>query len=78
MELLIQYHADVNAQDSDGVTPLMRASFGGHVRVAALLLIHGADPSFSDRDGITAISGAHGLRHHEVVELIQCYLHSDC
>jgi len=41
--LLIEHGADAAAQDGDGLTPLHRASEGGHLDVARLLVEHGAD-----------------------------------
>lgn len=39
---VLQQQMDPNSRDSDGLTPLMHASAGGHEEVAGLLLAHGA------------------------------------
>ena len=78
VERLLQHGADVDAVDNDGVTPLMRASFGGHLRVVQLLLTRGADTSLRDRDGITALSGALDLGHGAVADLIEGFHNHAC
>ena len=40
VELLIRRGAEVNLQDSNGVTALMMAAFFGHHAVVSLSLIH--------------------------------------
>jgi ankyrin repeat protein len=42
-QVLLKYHAEVNAATYDGQTPLLLASWFGHPNVARLLLEHGAD-----------------------------------
>jgi hypothetical protein len=49
--LLTQWNADPNVAESRGNTPLHVASYNGHVRVAALLLEHGADPYARNKAG---------------------------
>lgn len=38
-----------------GVTPLLAAAAGGHDKCVLLLLIHGADAEFKDREGAGAV-----------------------
>ena len=42
-QVLLKYHAEVDAATSTGRTPLLLASWYGHAKVARLLLEHGAD-----------------------------------
>ena len=58
MKTLLRHKAQVNAQDRDGVTPLMRASRSGHTRAAKLLLKHGAQI-----DSLQAVHGGTALTH---------------
>jgi len=59
---------DVNAQDDDGQTALMRAAQYGFVRNSALLLQSGARPDIQDRNGCTALMLAcAGAPHDEVL-----------
>jgi hypothetical protein len=43
LETMLSCGFDVDARDSDGVTPLHRAAMGGHVDAVRVLLEHGAD-----------------------------------
>ncbi|MEM6254727.1 MAG: ankyrin repeat domain-containing protein [Cyanobacteria bacterium P01_D01_bin.156] len=47
--LLIEYDADVNWIDGEGVTPLILASFKDHIDIVRLLLAHGADTTIRDQ-----------------------------
>jgi ankyrin repeat protein len=54
---LLSVGADVNAPyDEDGETPLLRASFLGHLQVVNELLKHGADSESTDFGGLTSLS----------------------
>ena len=55
-ELLEDYGADPNYQDTNGQTPLMKAVLYGHLDVVKLLLQHDADPNIKDYGGRTALS----------------------
>ena len=51
VRLLLQYGADSNSVDKDGLTPLHSATKLSFLRAAELLLEYGADPNFSDSTG---------------------------
>ena len=55
---LIDYGADVNWIDGEGVTPLILSSFKGHVELVQLLLDHGADTTVRDQWNRTALDYA--------------------
>src|SRR6266436_552381 len=64
--LLLQYKADVNAQDNDGGTPLHDASKAGRLDVALLLLEHGANVNARDNGRKTPLRWA--LERRDVSE----------
>ncbi|NJN21863.1 MAG: ankyrin repeat domain-containing protein [Leptolyngbya sp. RL_3_1] len=71
-ELLIDYGAEVNWVDGEGVTPLILAAFKGHTELVALLLNHGADVNVIDQWDRTALDYA--LRRGEddaIVEMLR-------
>lgn len=51
---LLEYGADVNAQDTEGETALMRAVFHERKNHIRLLLEAGADPDIQTNSGLTA------------------------
>ena len=53
---LIQIGADVNSVDHNGRTPLMIASFIGHVDIVEMLLAAGANPEFTNDAGESALT----------------------
>jgi hypothetical protein len=57
VDLMLDFGADVNAQDEDGLTPLHRAAESGPETVRVLLK-HQADPNVFDSLGYTAMSRA--------------------
>ena len=60
VQVLLEYGVDVNAQSSDGQTPLHFASWGYHddPGVVRLLIERGADPNTRDEDGSTPLHRA--------------------
>lgn len=55
VELLLQYGAQVNAQDTQGRTPLHHSIMYRRNTVAKLLLSRGSSPAATDRDGKTPL-----------------------
>jgi ankyrin repeat protein len=55
---LIELGANVNAQDPEGMTPLLEAIVNMHFDFAALLLDKGANPSLADASGMTPLYAA--------------------
>ena len=51
IETLINNGADVNKQDKNGCTALMRASYSGYMDLCKDLIRHGADKNIVDKDG---------------------------
>eukprot|EP00966_Prymnesium_polylepis_P223647 5174604-Prymnesium_polylepis.1 len=55
VEELLRHKPDVNAQNKNGVTPLMRAVRSGHADVVQRLVQAGADLQIKNNDGHTAV-----------------------
>jgi ankyrin repeat protein len=55
LELLLHYHAEVDARDGRGLTPLLWTAFSGNRQAAAVLLSHGADINAKGPDGRTTL-----------------------
>ncbi len=74
-DLLLARHADVNAKDQDGSTPLHWAVRQGQKQAVEWLLTHGADVNAKDAAGKTALDflqGPHGgMRRTEVAALLK-------
>ena len=70
--VLLAHHADPNAPESNGVTPLIQAADAGNSGAVRLLLQHGADPNARARDGRTALARASSRPQNEqVIELLK-------
>ena len=67
---LIEAGADVNAQNNEGWTVLMLASYFGHPEVAKLLVESGADVNAQNNEGVTALILALEGGHPEVAQLL--------
>ncbi|CAG5098084.1 Oidioi.mRNA.OKI2018_I69.XSR.g15365.t1.cds [Oikopleura dioica] len=57
-EILIEYGADVNAEDRGGLIPLHNAASYGHVEIAQVLLKHGSHVNANDRWQFTPLHEA--------------------
>ena len=71
VKLLLDRSARVNARHpEDGGTALSAAALHGHLKIAQLLLEHGANPSRSNRDGNTPLHVAAFLCRFDLVDLL--------
>jgi ankyrin repeat protein len=68
--LLLAKSVDVNAQNNDGETPLMRAVRLANTELVKLLLAHGADPNRSDVFGDNAVTLAYGSGNTQIEQLV--------
>lgn len=71
LRALLEAGADLNAQNEDGITPLMNAAWFGCLDSAQELLRRGADPRIRDNKGRTATDLAFERGHKNVVELLK-------
>lgn len=71
-EFLLANHAEVNAMDNDGNTPLFWAVEWGH-SVVELLLVNHADPNTKDENGLTPLHEATRMGQKHLVELLLAY-----
>ena len=64
ISVLVQAGADINAQDKNGMTPLMHAAEGSDQGENLQVMLNaGADPSLKDNKGLTALDHTTGLNH---------------
>lgn len=72
VEVLISMGAKVNVRSENAIgnTPLMAAIAGGHLELATYLMKRGADPTLSDKTGLTAAQLALANGHMEFAEKI--------
>jgi len=75
VESLLAKGANVNGEDKEGVTPLMKAALAGHVVTVRILIAHGSNVNAitSVRRagyGQTALMNAAMMGHRELVELL--------
>ena len=68
VEQLLKEHANVNIQNKEGVTALMKASQNNHTEVVEQLLKEGADVNIKNNYGWTALMIASKNGHTQVVE----------
>lgn len=52
ISILLEYHANTDQQDNDGMSPLLVSAFEGNTEVCELLLENGADPDLCDNMGL--------------------------
>jgi len=70
VKVLIKQGADINAQDEDGDTPLMIASYYGQLEVVRALLNAGADVSSTHKYGGTALISAAAGGHVQILKAL--------
>lgn len=70
---LLNEGADINARFSNGMTPLILASWMGHTKVVELLLRKGADVSAKTNAGSTALKLATDRGHKKIIGLLRKY-----
>jgi ankyrin repeat protein len=70
VQLLLEYGANVDAQDKDGKPVLHFAVERGHEKVVKLLLEHGAKVDAQDKGGKTVLHSAGERGHEKVVMLL--------
>jgi ankyrin repeat protein len=70
VEKLIQQHAEVNATDAEGMTPLDLAVRANDAKMTAVLLQAGAAAKTSTRDGVTPLWLAVMNRNTEIAEML--------
>jgi ankyrin repeat protein len=71
--LLLDRGSDIDAQDNEGLTPLMFAAMHGKADCLELLLDRGADTSLCDRQGRTAAGIARALGHENEAVMIEAH-----
>ena len=70
VELLVEHGQDLNCQDSDGRTPLMASSQGGHIKVFQILLDHNADVNMISHHGETSLHFAAFHNHCDILTIL--------
>jgi ankyrin repeat protein len=72
--VLLERNVEVNAQDDEGATPLLRASEtwsrNSDSDVVRLLLDHNADVHICDKKGVTPLHNAAARGHYEVTQML--------
>ena len=68
--LVVEYGADVMAQDNDGSTALHQASSNGHVDLAQFLVEHGVDAMAQDKEGATPLHRASQYGHVDLTRFL--------
>lgn len=74
VRLLLEAHADTNAQNSRGWTPLHHAAWSGYTEVARLLLSHGASTTLKNENEYAPLAHAQLRGHTDVARMIQSSL----
>jgi ankyrin repeat protein len=69
--MLLKAGAEVDRRNSKGQTPLGGVAFKGHLKLAELLLWHGADIHADSGGGITPIMFASMFRRTAMVDLLK-------
>jgi ankyrin repeat protein len=80
IKTLLDFNADIEASNVDGVTPLLHVARGNSASHAMLLLEYGADINVTSKDGRTALTTAIIYNNHNVLQLLldRWYEYSEC
>jgi len=68
--ILLEYGADINAQNNVGATPLRWATFSRNPELVCVLLEQGADPNISMHNGTTPLHRAVEMGSTQIVRLL--------
>ncbi len=71
IELLARFHADLNAHDARGLTPLLWTTFGGKLDTASTLIANGADVNARGLDGRSALDLAKLSKDTAMIAFLQ-------
>jgi ankyrin repeat protein len=71
MDALLSGRANIDAHNKNGVTPLMIASFQGHIAAVRLLIARRANVNARASNGATALVMATTKNRTEVVEILK-------
>ena len=68
VKMLLEASAYIDAESTNGTTPLMMAARGGHVSTVKLLLDEGADPTLKNYIGLNALDFARASDMRRVID----------
>ncbi|MDE7169866.1 MAG: ankyrin repeat domain-containing protein, partial [Mucispirillum sp.] len=74
VNMLIEYGADLNATDKDGLTAAMLACESGRYEAAKALLDAGVDVNIKDKAGENLLDHARKFGHDHIVALLRQYM----
>ncbi|KAJ5502194.1 hypothetical protein N7463_005068 [Penicillium fimorum] len=77
MRVLLQQDIDCDELDSDGLTPLVHATIGGHEDLVTLLLMHGARIDKFDRQDRSVLHFAVSHRRELILKILLDYCMGD-
>ncbi|KAK8910378.1 hypothetical protein QC760_001334 [Botrytis cinerea] len=80
LKTLLDFNADIEASNVDGVTPLLQVARGNSAGHAMLLLEYGADINVTSKAGRTPLTTAIIHNNHNVLQLLldRWYEYSEC
>ena len=80
LKTLLDFNADIEASNVDGVTPLLQVARGNSASHAMLLLEYGADINVTSKAGRTPLTTAIIHNNHNVLQLLldRWYEYSEC